>query len=234
MSAAVRKEERVPVRADEVADIQELAEHYRLAVQGSNRGHYIAAERAETRGRVIGIASAVLGAAVGTSIFATIESAPTVNWRVLAGFLAIGAAVLGALHTFLDYSGRAAEYRLAGAAYGRLRRDFDGFFLELATSKDRPQLMAGLARLRQRMDELGQESPLIPKRSYAAGQRQLGAGGRAAAEAIRGKAGRGKAAPPAATPVPPAPPAATPPKVTGPKAAAKGAAGQTAGESAEG
>jgi hypothetical protein len=194
MSAAVRREERVPGRADEVADIQELAEHYRLAVQGSNRGHYVAAERAETRGRVIGIASAVLGAAVGTSIFATIESAPTVNWRVVAGFLAIAAAVLGAMHTFLDYSGRAAEYRLAGAAYGRLRRDFDSFFLELATSKDRPQLMAGLSRLRLRMDELGQESPLIPKRSYAAGQRQLAAGEKTAA-----KATRAKAAPPKAT-----------------------------------
>jgi hypothetical protein len=178
VSAAIRKDERVPVRADEVADIRELAESYRLAVQGSNRGHYVAAERAETRGRVIGIASAVLGAAVGTSIFATIEHAPTVNWRVVAGFLAIAASVLGALHTFLDYSGRAAEYRLAGAAYGRLRRDFDSFFLELATSRDRPQLMAGLSRLRLRLDELGQESPLIPKRSYAAGQRQLAAGRR--------------------------------------------------------
>jgi MFS family permease len=176
MSAAVRKEERLPGKADEVADIQELAENYRLAVQGSSRGHYVAAERAETRGRVIGIASAVLGAAVGTSIFATIESAPTVNWRVVAGFLAIAAAVLGALHTFLDYSGRAAEYRLAGAAYGRLRRDFDSFFLELATSRDRLQLIAGLSRLRVRMDELGQESPLIPKRSYASGQRQIAAG----------------------------------------------------------
>jgi MFS family permease len=181
----------VPVRADEVADIRELAESYRLAVQGSNRGHYVAAERAETRGRVIGIASAVLGAAVGTSIFATIEHAPTVNWRVAAGFLAIAAAVLGALHTFLDYSGRAAEYRLAGAAYGRLRRDFDGFFLELATSKDRPQLMAGLSRLRLRIDELGQESPLIPKRSYAAGQRQLAAGRRMI---VKGPEAKGSAA----------------------------------------
>jgi MFS family permease len=194
MSAAVRKEERVPGKADEVADIQELAESYRLAIRGSNRGHYIAAERAETRGRVIGIASAVLGAAVGTSIFATIQSAPTVNWRVVAGFLAIAAAVLGALHTFLDYSGRAAEYRLAGAAYGRLRRDFDSFFLELATSKDRPQLMAGLSRLRLRMDELGQESPLIPKRSYSAGQRQLAAGRKTAAKATVAKATAGQTA----------------------------------------
>jgi hypothetical protein len=157
-----------------VTDIRELAESYRQAVHSHNRGHYVAAERTEARGRVLGIASAVLGAAVGTSIFATIESVPALNWRVTAGILAIAAAVLGALHTFLDYSGRAAKYQLAGAAYGRLRRDFDGFFLELATGRDRPQLMAGLSRLRQQMDELGQESPLIPKRYYEAGRRQPG------------------------------------------------------------
>jgi hypothetical protein len=33
MSAAVRREERVPGQAGEVADIQELAERYRLAVE---------------------------------------------------------------------------------------------------------------------------------------------------------------------------------------------------------
>jgi hypothetical protein len=154
-------------------DIKILAERYRLTVQGSNRGHYVAAERAEARGRILGIASAVIGVVVGTSIFATIQSAPSVDWRIFAGLLATGAAVLGAMHTFLDYDKRAAEYRTAGAAYGRLRREFDGFFLDLATSNDRAQLMASLSELRGRIDELGQQSPLIPRQSYKAGLRQL-------------------------------------------------------------
>jgi hypothetical protein len=163
----------VSTEGHEVEDIKALAARYRLVVQRSNRGHYIAAERAETRGRVLGIASAVLGAIVGTSIFVTIQSSPSVDWRVAAGILVTGAAVLGAMHTFLDYAKRASEYRTAGAAYGRLRREFDGFFLELASTRDRLQLMENLSQLRHRIDELGQESPLIPRQSYNAGLRQL-------------------------------------------------------------
>lgn len=52
--------------ADGVEDIRTLAERYRLVVQRSNRWHYVAAERAEARGRMLGIASAALGAVVGT------------------------------------------------------------------------------------------------------------------------------------------------------------------------
>jgi hypothetical protein len=143
-------------------------------VQGSNRGHYVAAERAEARGRVLGISSVALGAIAGTSIFATIESLPSLNWRITAGILVTGAAVLGALHTFLDYAKRAAEYRTAGAAYGRLRREFDIFLLEVP-NKDRTRLISDLSTLCSHIDELGQQSPLIPPGSYKAAQRQLSA-----------------------------------------------------------
>ena len=160
-------------KADDVEDIRAVAERYRRVVRQSNRGHYVAAERAEARNRILGIASVVVGTVVGTSIFATIQSSPSVNWRVAAGLLVTGAAVLSALQTFLDYAKRASEYRTAGAAYGRLRREFDGFMLKIATSKDRVQLMEDLSILRGHIDELGQQSPLIPPRSYRAGLRQL-------------------------------------------------------------
>jgi hypothetical protein len=160
-------------KADGVEDIRALAERYRLVVQESNRGHYVAAERAEARGRILGIVSVVVGAVVGTSIFATIQSSPSVDWRIAAGLLVTGATLLSALQTFLDCAKRAAEYRTAGAAYGRLRREFDGFLLEISTSKDRVQLMENLSVLRGHIDEMGQQSPLIPPRSYRAGLRQL-------------------------------------------------------------
>jgi hypothetical protein len=159
--------------AEDVEDIRAVAKRYRRVVQQSNRGHYVAAERAEVRGRILGITSVVVGAVVGTSIFATIQSSPSVSWRVAAGILVTGAAVFSALQTFLDYAKRAAEYRTAGAAYGRLRREFDSFLLEIATSTDRVQLMEDLSVLRGHIDELGQQSRLIPPRSYRAGLRQL-------------------------------------------------------------
>jgi hypothetical protein len=163
----------MPSESDTVEKIRALAERYRKMVHGSNRGHYMAAERAELRGRVIGITSAILGAVVGTSIFATIQSSPSVPWRISAGLLATSAAVLAAMYTFLDYAQRAASHRAAGAAYGRLLREFDGFSLELSAGKDVSQLMGSLARLRHRMDELGQDSPLIPSPSFWAGQKEI-------------------------------------------------------------
>jgi hypothetical protein len=163
----------MPDKSDDIEDIRALANRYRRVVQQSNRGHYVAAERAEACGRVLGISSVAVTAVVGTSIFATIQSSPSVKWRIAAGLLVTAAAVLSALQTFLDYAKRAAEYRTAGAAYGRLRREFDSFLLETATSKNRATLMEGLSVLRGHIDELGQQSPLIPPRSYRAGLRQL-------------------------------------------------------------
>jgi hypothetical protein len=90
-------EELMSGEADGVEDVKALAETYRRVVQGSNRGHYVAAERADARGRMLGIASALLGAVVGTSIFATVQSSPSVDWRITAGILVTGAALLGAL-----------------------------------------------------------------------------------------------------------------------------------------
>jgi hypothetical protein len=149
-------------KADDVEDIKALAERYRLVVQQSNQGHYVAAERAETRGRALGMASVAVGAVVGTSIFVTIQSSPSVGWRTIAGLLVTGTAVLSALQTFLDYAKRAAGYRTAGATYGRLRREFDGSLLKIITSKDRVQLREDLSVLRGLIDESGEQSPLIP------------------------------------------------------------------------
>jgi hypothetical protein len=163
----------MPAESDDVEDIRALAERYRIVVQRSNRGHYMAAQRADTRSRVLGISSAALGAIVGTSIFATIQSSPSVDWRITAGILITGAAILGALQTFLGYAKRAADYRTAGAAYGRLRREFDMFLLKTSAGRDRAQLMEDLCVLCRHIDELGQQSPLIPPGSYRAGLRQL-------------------------------------------------------------
>jgi hypothetical protein len=69
----------MPAEANGLEDIRILAERYRSVVQSSNREHYTAAERAETRSRTLGIASAALGAIVGTSIFATIQSSPSLS-----------------------------------------------------------------------------------------------------------------------------------------------------------
>jgi hypothetical protein len=69
-------------KTDDVEDIKAVAKCYRKLVYQSNRSHYVAAERAEARGRVLGIASVAVGAVVGTSIFATIQSSPSVDWRI--------------------------------------------------------------------------------------------------------------------------------------------------------
>jgi hypothetical protein len=168
---------------DPLEDVEALATRYQLVVARSGRGHYIAAERMDRRGRGLGTVSAVLGAVVGTSIFATLGASPSTGWKVAAGLASTSAAVLVALATFLNYADRAAKHRVAGAAYGKLRREFDQFFLDIRDPPSRTEVLTQVSRLRSRIDELGEASPLIPKGAYGSALQEVGRGGDPASSA---------------------------------------------------
>jgi hypothetical protein len=153
-------------------DVTAQAGHYRKFVAMSGRGHYVAAERAEARGRALGIASAAISTVVGTSIFASLGESPSVGWKVGAGLGSTLAAVLVALVTFLDYGKGASLHRVTGAAYGKLRREFDLYFLAVQGA-DRDEALRSLSELTRKMDELGEAAPLIPPSSYKKAKLQV-------------------------------------------------------------
>lgn len=158
---------------DGAKHINSVATMYQLEVARVGRAHYIGAQRCERRGRLLGTTSAMLGAIVGTSIFASLGTSPSAAWKITVGLVSTIAAVLVALQTFLGYADRAAKHRGAGAAYGKLRRDFDQFFLDIGYSGDQQQALSELRRLRSRMGELGDASPLTPPSTYRSAKKKV-------------------------------------------------------------
>jgi hypothetical protein len=134
----------------DLAGIRGQAETYRLDAAFLGRAQYKAAEYADRRSRYFGAPAAALSAIVGTSIFATIDSQPALHWKILAGLVSLAAALLGSLQAFYRFAERAQEHRAAGAAYASLRRQLDGFLLELAATSTPGDALKKLAVFRRR------------------------------------------------------------------------------------
>ena len=75
--------------------------------------------------------------------------------------LAVAAALLSALQTFLGYGDLASRTRATAAEYGSIRREIDQM---LATGGEFDA--DAVSVLRQRMDTLAREAPVIPDRIW--------------------------------------------------------------------
>ena len=138
-------------------------------------GHYMAAESASRKHKLIGIPSVALSAVVATSVFATMTDEVNLVFRVLTGVIALLAAVLASLQTFLNFSDLAERHRMAAARYFSARRRLDIFILSYAARETdagealEAQREAALLGLREITDELGSlssESPTLNEATY--------------------------------------------------------------------
>lgn len=85
---------------------------------------------------------------VATSIFATLNSPPSLGWKVAAGLVSLLAAVVSALQTFFKFAERAEKQEAAGASYGALRRQIEIVELRYTDTQD-ADLEAALKRFRK-------------------------------------------------------------------------------------
>lgn len=143
------------------------ADRRALVSQWSNglRINHIAQSRAAaecaSRGKLLGTATVVLSAVVGTAIFASLEGEPSTVLRIVTGLLSTAAAVAAALHTFLGYQERSAAHRQAAGRYGRLRRELESSELdEGAGSWDRVREVV------RQWNELDEAAPLVSRRVH--------------------------------------------------------------------
>jgi hypothetical protein len=105
-------------RREVVVVLERWLQRCRVALSAYNEATTgtIAAERR------LGIPAVALSAVVATAVFATVENQPALGWRIATGAVAVAAAVLTALQTFLRHQERAEQFRSAARSYGRLRR----------------------------------------------------------------------------------------------------------------
>jgi hypothetical protein len=125
---------------------------------GNQYLHYVAADHYRKATYLLGVPVIVLSAAVGTSVFASLQQQPTLWVQVSIGLASVVAAVLASLQTFLRYGERSELHRLAGAKYGAVGREIEHFL-------SRSDILADdqISELRKRIDALGLDSPNVPR-----------------------------------------------------------------------
>ncbi|RIX45041.1 MAG: SLATT domain-containing protein [Rhodocyclales bacterium GT-UBC] len=111
---------------------------------------------------LLGIPTIVLSTAVGTAVFASLETNATGNERIAVGLVSILAAVLASLQTFLRFSERADQHRLSGSGYGAIRRAME--FLRTFPPAEAAALQEAVTAIKTEMDKLAADAPPVPSR----------------------------------------------------------------------
>ena len=144
-------------------DPNELLRGWLLHAHKGRDRHDLAARRCDQRRYLIGVPATIVATIVVTSTFAALQGSPDRLLQLVVGVLAIVAAILTSLQTFLDLGARAERHRLAGVRYKAVIRHLEQ--LGIGTIKgglDAPVV----TELRQRLDALEEEMPVVSPAIY--------------------------------------------------------------------
>ena len=112
----------------------------------------------------LGVPAVGLSALVATGVFATLTQDPSLGWRIVTGIVAVGAALLTALQTFLRQAERAEQYREAARSYGRLRRRIEQLMaFPPVTKRQAEEVLDAIA---EALAEAARGKPNVPQRVW--------------------------------------------------------------------
>ena len=114
----------------------------------------------DRRGRQFGLATVVLTAVVGTSVFTSLKNDPSLAAKIAVTALSFLAAVAAAAKAYMDYDRRAIEHRQSSADYGHLR---DWTQQLLATNKLADD---EIAKLDKEAESCNSREPTLPPGKY--------------------------------------------------------------------
>jgi hypothetical protein len=152
-------------------DPDELLRGWLLHAHKGRDRHDLAARRCDQRRYWLGIPATMASAIVGTSTFTALQASAEETVKLGVGALALLAAILVALQTFLDLGARAERHRVTGVRYKVMIRQLE----QLGIKVLQPQVdSAKLTELRQRLDALEEETPVVPMATYEAVEAMYG------------------------------------------------------------
>jgi len=131
-------------------------------VDASQKAHYSSSNTYRSFSLWIGVPTVVLSLFVGTSVFASLETKPSVELQAIVGSCSVIAAVLAGLQTFFGFAERSERHRLAAAKYGAIGRELE--VLRCSSGPIDPKM---IERLREKIDSLALESPVNAERIYS-------------------------------------------------------------------
>jgi hypothetical protein len=148
-------------------DVMRVLSDWYTRVDASQRAHYLSADKFRRFSYFLGVPTVILTLFVGTSVFATLQSKPSLSGQIVVGACSVLAAILAGLQTFFGYAERSEKHRMAGAKYGALGRELE--VLRASPAAVDPKI---IDRIREKIDALALESPINSKRIYELGLKQ--------------------------------------------------------------
>lgn len=134
-----------------------------LALFAYNR----AANRARRLHVTLGGTVAALTAAIGTSVFATLEQDVGTAARIVVGLVSVSAAVLAGVQAFASLPARIDDYERAARRYGDLRR-------RIELTRARAQVdESTLEELRRALSDAAENSPNAPPSIWNRTRREM-------------------------------------------------------------
>jgi hypothetical protein len=152
-------------RIFEPDDTEQLLRGWLLHAHKGRERHDLAARRCDSLRLWVGGSAAALSAVVSTSVFAALEAADiSIILRIMVAAIAVLAAILTSLTTFLNLSERAEKHRSAGVRYKIAIRELERI---LSAPVDRlantDPLLTGIEK---QLDDLEESAPVVPERLY--------------------------------------------------------------------
>ncbi|MEH6814519.1 MAG: SLATT domain-containing protein, partial [Motiliproteus sp.] len=151
--------------ADAKKELHEVKEQWLKRSLVSQSAHYDAGNSYErwflTLGCIVVVCSAVIGGAevlVSSEIITEIGPG---NAKAASGVISLVIAILAGLQTFLKFSQKAEQHKVAGARYGEIRRSLEE--LNIVSAESIHDAEHVLHEIKKRMDSLALESPELPR-----------------------------------------------------------------------
>ena len=119
-----------------------------------------AARRLESQYRSMGVASVILSAIVGASLFSSLEAEYAPWGRIVAGFVSVAASVLASLVTFHRFEERTERHRSAGVGFKTALRELEKLHVAHSVSTPGPD---SIDRIQQELGDLGKIEPVVPE-----------------------------------------------------------------------
>ena len=146
------------------AEQRHLLKSWRQELDVMVRTHYEMSTRIRFLNYILGVPMILFAVVVAAYVFATINQESHFWLQLGMGLMAILAAILGALQTFLKYSEQAENHRNASARYQAL---LNGMDQSLAFPPQKEQELSDWCdKLRDRWDELNLEAPSVPRKLW--------------------------------------------------------------------
>lgn len=153
-----------PKKLFEPANREELLRGWLLHAHKCRDRQELAARRSNTYHYWLGVPTIIFATVVGSSVFASLDAQVDSWFKIVLGVVSITSAVLAALQTFYNFAGRAETHQVAAIKYKVIIRELQQ--LLSGSAKQLPEEAAFLDGLRQRLDQLESDTPVVPDSIY--------------------------------------------------------------------